>query len=908
MQKRFNQYYLTELIGSKPLRSVYLAHHVNDVSHKVLLKIFDATCLALGLESERFLYQVEWIKQLRHVHVLPILDLGVEQGQPYVVSEYLSGGTLRHRLDSLFPGHLSLQEALSIIWQVGQALSYFHEHAHLHGNIKPENIFFNEQGEVLLADFRLSGFIDVAILNYQSDPRTICYMAPEQFIGFANEKSDQYALACLAYELIAGRMPFSAQGYAMMWANHYAEAPVPLSNLIPDLPEPIEKAVFKAMAKDPSERYADVSTFLLALESTALSPAPVITRISSTISAFDPVSASVAEPLENMQSNAPIETSLAGVPVEGSLASAPFGMSLAGIPFGTSLAGVPFGTSLAGVPFGTSLTGNPFEKSLTGDSPTTILKGDAFEKSLEGNPFEKGLAEVSLTTSLEGDSLGTGLEGNPFEMSLEEDLFRTGLEGNPFEMSMVDTPLTTHLLERWEQTPNKPDANKAVATGTPVGEAHIGLSWIRDFFQYCKYSIPALWFVRLCKSFTPGLWLVQLRGYLGNLLTAVRTGSRRGLSLLSEQPLITRLLEGWKRMSRERRANKAAATDIPAEEAHSDITLHSDKQFSDGESRSYNRYAHMGILPLNADGQIGIRQFSVGRFFQYRGYSIPALWFGQGHKRSTPALRFMVILFIIILIVGVISYAVLASHPQSVTKSGMKHQNHQKIVNPRSVPIDTKLVTQPIAHSTMMPTQQENSPSSLSQPVQTFLTGNYAQQSQIYNLSTEGKLDWVDWGLNKPEDVNRRSGVQQQISTFSVISSQGNSMVQRASYNAGARLWWSDGTPVMTAQPQQASGIYVMGMSTGFSLSVPIATTLRTLRVYVGVNGAQGKFTASLNDKTYVDESLSTAYDANGPLANGIYTLICKGTMPNQVLTVTYTAMTTNGGTGYVLLQAATLQ
>jgi len=962
MQKRFNQYYLTELIGSKPLRSVYLAHHVNDVSHKVLLKIFDATCLALGLESERFLSQVEWIKQLRHVHVLPILDLGVEQGQPYVVSEYLSGGTLRHRLDSLFPGHLSLQEALSIIGQVGQALSYFHERAHLHGNIKPENIFFNEQGEVLLADFRLSGFLDVAILNYQSDPRTICYMAPEQFIGKANEKSDQYALACLAYELIAGRMPFSAQGYAMMWANHYAEAPVPLSNLIPDLPGPIEKAVFKAMAKDPSERYADVSTFLLALENTALSPAPVITRRSSTISAFDPVSASVAEPLENMQSNAPIETSLAGVPVEGSLASAPFGMSLASAPFGTSLAGVPFGTSLVGVPFGTSLTGNPFEKSLTGnlfekgltgnlfekglagDSPTTSLEGDSLEKSLTGNPFEKslaeaslttslegdslgtglaeaslgtGLAEVSLTTSLEGDSLGTGLEGNPFEMSLEgdlfgasleEDLFGTGLEGNPFEMSLVDTPLTTHLLERWKQTPNKPDANKAVATGTPVGEAHIGLSWIRDFFQYCKYSIPALWFVRLCKSFTPGLWLVQLRGYLGNLLTAVRTGSRRGLSLLSEQPLITRLLEGWKRMSSERRANKAAATDTPAEEANSDITLHSDKQFSDGESRSQNRYAHMGMLPLNADWRIDIRQFSVGRFFQYRGYSIPALWFGQGHKRSTPALRFIVILSIIILIVGVISYAVLAAHPPSVTKSGKEHQNHQAIVNPRSVPIDTKLVTQPIAHSTMLPTQQENSPSSLSQPAQTFLTGNYAQQSQIYNLSTEGKLDWVDWGLNKPEDVNRRSGVQQQISTFSVISSQDNSIVQRASYNAGARLWWSDGTPIMTAQPQQASGIYVTGMSTGFSLSVPIGTTLRTLRVYVGVNGARGKFTASLNDKTYVDEGLSAAYDANGPLANGIYTLICKGSMSSQVLTVTYTAMTTNGGTGYVLLQAATLQ
>src|SRR5947207_11019016 len=119
MQKRFNHYDLIEQIGNKPLRSAYLAHHVNDVSQKVLLKIFDATCLALNQESGRLLDQVKWIKQLRHAHMVPILDLGIERGQPYVVSEYLSRGSLRHRLDSLSPRRLSLKEALSIILQVG---------------------------------------------------------------------------------------------------------------------------------------------------------------------------------------------------------------------------------------------------------------------------------------------------------------------------------------------------------------------------------------------------------------------------------------------------------------------------------------------------------------------------------------------------------------------------------------------------------------------------------------------------------------------------------------------------------------------------------------------------------------------------------------------------------------------
>src|SRR5207245_4451349 len=95
-----------------------------------------------------------------------------EQGQTYVVSRDLSSGSLRIRLDCLSPQHLDLQEALGIIFQVGQALCYAHQHNILHGNIKPENIFFNKQRKVLLADFRLASFINVTKLNYKSDRKS----------------------------------------------------------------------------------------------------------------------------------------------------------------------------------------------------------------------------------------------------------------------------------------------------------------------------------------------------------------------------------------------------------------------------------------------------------------------------------------------------------------------------------------------------------------------------------------------------------------------------------------------------------------------------------------------------------------------------------------------------------------
>src|SRR6266705_1837103 len=301
MQQRFHHYYLTERLASKPLRSVYLAHHISDTSQKVVVKVFDTTCHNFDPESESLLQKVEWIKQFKHAHIVPVLDVGIEQEQPYVVSTYLSSGSLRHRLDHLSSQSLDLEEALPIIFQVGRALRYAHQRHILHGNIKPENIFFNEQGEAQLADFCIADFIDVAKLDYKSDPHTPCYMAPEQFSGTISEKSDQYALACLAYELITGRAPFSAQGFSSMWAKHNTQHAVPLSDLVPDLPEPIERAVLKGMSKDPSERYVNVSTFLRTLETISLSPTSLSTSTPTRSLVAPPsntVIARTTEPLE----------------------------------------------------------------------------------------------------------------------------------------------------------------------------------------------------------------------------------------------------------------------------------------------------------------------------------------------------------------------------------------------------------------------------------------------------------------------------------------------------------------------------------------------------------------------------------------------------------------------------------
>lgn len=196
-------------------------------------------------------------------------------------------------------------------------------------------------------------------------------------------------------------------------------------------------------------------------------------------------------------------------------------------------------------------------------------------------------------------------------------------------------------------------------------------------------------------------------------------------------------------------------------------------------------------------------------------------------------------------------------------------------------------------------------PSSLAPPVQASLTGNYAQQNQAYNLTNEGTLDWIDWGLHTAQDVNHKANVQQQISNFAVT---GNCLVQRDSYYANSNIEWFDGIPQPDTASSQTWGVYVTGLNNGFSITVPASTTSRTLRVYVGAKLAQGEFTASLDGKTYTDATLDMTHDPTSTQANSIYTVVFNGNTAHQLLTVTYKTMATNGSNSYVMLQAATLQ
>jgi serine/threonine protein kinase len=270
MHTSFNKYHLSTQLSRKSLRDVYLAYPVDEPEHKVVLKVFDATCVPSNYDYADFAERANLLKQLNHQHIVPVLDIGVEEGEPYVVSEYLPYGSLRSRMDSTSSERLTSTDAFNICIQLGQALGYIHQFHIVHGNVKPENILFDADGKVLLADLSLVGLIDINKLGYKSEAHGVSYMAPEQFISTVNEKSDQYALACIIYELITGRVPFTAHGFSLMWLKHSTDVPVAPSKIVPDLPQSVEVALLKALANDPAERYDDIAAFIEPFQSILL--------------------------------------------------------------------------------------------------------------------------------------------------------------------------------------------------------------------------------------------------------------------------------------------------------------------------------------------------------------------------------------------------------------------------------------------------------------------------------------------------------------------------------------------------------------------------------------------------------------------------------------------------------------
>ena len=263
--KQIGNYRIIEEIAAGSFGRVYKGVHIYLTKRIVAIKLLHRAYLGSQKERENFLQEAQLLEMLKHPNILPILDVGVEDGIPYFVVEYAPNGSLRDHLRAAHPHPLQVDVALNILTQIGQALFYAHQQNIIHRDLKPENILFNTRGDALLDDFGIAVIL--------STPRTTpvdvigspLYMAPEQFDGMISKRSDQYALAVIAYEMLTGRNPFVGLNAAVMAFKHQTEEPVAPTQFNPYLPVPIERAILKSLSKDRAGRYPDVQAFVTAI-------------------------------------------------------------------------------------------------------------------------------------------------------------------------------------------------------------------------------------------------------------------------------------------------------------------------------------------------------------------------------------------------------------------------------------------------------------------------------------------------------------------------------------------------------------------------------------------------------------------------------------------------------------------
>ncbi len=264
--KQIGNYRVVAELTQGFVSGVYLAQHLLLKHNQVAIKLLHGKSLRSVERQQQFLQEAEKLDLLRHPHIISIIDVGqTDEGFPYMITEYAPGGSLKDRIERYRPGPLPLEESLVILSQIGEAVQYMHQQNIIHCDLKPGNVLFNGKSEVLLADFGSAVLLDVADTRRTAGEGTFYYMAPEQFEGVVSKGIDQYALGCIAYELLTGRQPFTALSIRAVIQKHMMEDPIPPTQLNQELPAHVEQAILKAMAKVPADRHSDVTAFISAL-------------------------------------------------------------------------------------------------------------------------------------------------------------------------------------------------------------------------------------------------------------------------------------------------------------------------------------------------------------------------------------------------------------------------------------------------------------------------------------------------------------------------------------------------------------------------------------------------------------------------------------------------------------------
>src|SRR5256885_2858316 len=257
------RYKIEEPLGVGGSSQVYLARD-QALNRDVALKVLDPAAAADGNTRRMFVKEARALAQLSHPNIVAVYDVGEVDGSPFIVMEYLAGGSLKQKIEAAGP--LKAGEAVRVAVEVANGLAFAHSKGIIHADLKPSNILFDANETAKICDFGIAR-------TPQEDAdtpqlyATAMYVAPERVEGKSTSvQSDVYGLGLVLYEALVGKPPFTSSNAAVLLRDHVVRQPVPPSHLRPSLPKELDSVALKALAKQPNLRYQKASDFAVALQ------------------------------------------------------------------------------------------------------------------------------------------------------------------------------------------------------------------------------------------------------------------------------------------------------------------------------------------------------------------------------------------------------------------------------------------------------------------------------------------------------------------------------------------------------------------------------------------------------------------------------------------------------------------
>ncbi len=266
------RYKLLDVIGDGGMARVFRATDTR-LDRTVAIKILREQFTAEPQFIERFKQEARLAAALAHPNVVGVYDVGEENGQYYMVMEYVPGDNLKQIIAREAP--MPLGTVVSFMRQLAAALDFAHTHGVVHRDIKPENILVTDKREVKVGDFGIARALAGSALTATGTVLgSVSYFSPEQASGQqATAESDLYAAGMVLYEMLTGHVPFAGPNPVAVAMAQVNDSPALPTNFVPELPRPVEAVVLKAIAKDPSQRYHSGYELMAALTAAA-KPAP----------------------------------------------------------------------------------------------------------------------------------------------------------------------------------------------------------------------------------------------------------------------------------------------------------------------------------------------------------------------------------------------------------------------------------------------------------------------------------------------------------------------------------------------------------------------------------------------------------------------------------------------------------